>query len=402
MKNRIFGITSIVVLILAFTAGPALAIRADDIQSTHIAEADGVSGQDTNNGTGIKTGHIQDGAVTDEKISGPISAGKISSTGLDADTVDGLHASDLAPASHAHVTSEITGLDTSLAGKSDVAHNHAGTYAPAVHNHDGVYMKKYANVLVVAKSGGDFTDPVTAVNSITDSSATNPYLVKIMPGVYDIGAGTISMKPYVDVEGAGANVTVIAARNFGVMLSDDAELRSLTVEITNATYSEVAAITGSGGSLNYVTVLADDPGATVNGILLDRAGTTTLNNVSVYASSGMVWGIHITSGDADLHNVTVIAEGTGPSSQVDFGIWTENYGTVTMNNVDVFGTSCGIDNGGTSVTVRNSTIKGNYAFCNNGGTTKIAYSQVVGPVAVNAPTTCLGNYDENLSPVTCP
>ncbi len=42
--------------------------NADIITSYKIKEADGTSGQDTNNGTGIKTGHIQDGAITASKI----------------------------------------------------------------------------------------------------------------------------------------------------------------------------------------------------------------------------------------------------------------------------------------------------------------------------------------------
>jgi hypothetical protein len=40
----------------------------DSVESRHVAEADGSSGQDPNTGTGIKTPHIQDAAVTFEKV----------------------------------------------------------------------------------------------------------------------------------------------------------------------------------------------------------------------------------------------------------------------------------------------------------------------------------------------
>lgn len=118
---------------------------------------------------------------------------------------------------------------------------HAGEFAAADHDHDGAYQAKYANVIVVAKGGGDFTDPVEAMNSITDASATNPYLLKIMPGVYDVGAGGyLPMKDGVDVEGSGRNATRITGSGpggaywqaLGVVRwgSGCGELRSLTVE----------------------------------------------------------------------------------------------------------------------------------------------------------------------------
>ncbi len=66
--------------------------------------------------------------------------------------------------------------------------------------------KPLKNIVTVAKANGKFTDPVAAVNSITDASYDNPYLVVIGPGVYTL-THTLVMKPWVDITGSGENVT---------------------------------------------------------------------------------------------------------------------------------------------------------------------------------------------------
>ena len=84
-----------------------------------------------------------------------------------------------------------------------------------------------------------------SLDKITDASEDNPYLVFIEPGIYDIGAGHLDMKPFVDIKGSGENVTRITGTidmngsDFSGVVngSDDAELSFLTVENTGGTGS---------------------------------------------------------------------------------------------------------------------------------------------------------------------
>ena len=210
MKRSLILGLSISILAAGFTVPAEL--RAINIRSADIVPADGTSNQILTSGTGVKTDHIQNGAVTNAKITGPIDASKINSIGLDADTLDGQHAMDFA----------------------------AGT-----HDHDSAYQKKYANVLVVAKSGGEFTDPIAALNSITNASASNQYLVRIMPGTYDLADGqSMQMKAYVDVEGSGRETTRIRSLASwlpgGVVVGvANAALRNLSVDGTGAATGSV-------------------------------------------------------------------------------------------------------------------------------------------------------------------
>jgi hypothetical protein len=77
-----------------------------------------------------------------------------------------------------------------------------------------------------------------AVNSIPSPSSVEPWLVKVEPGLYDLGQGNaVVMRPWVDIEGSGIESTTIIA--LGDPLSppsasaffgaSNAELRSLTV-----------------------------------------------------------------------------------------------------------------------------------------------------------------------------
>lgn len=107
-------------------------------------------------------------------------------------------------------------------------------------------IEKPANVIVVAKSGGDFTSIQAALDSITPS-ATNPYVIKVMPGTY---SGDITMKSYVHLQGAGRDVvTLRPISNTSIFI----ELYYLT-NVTISGFTITDALTGIANFGSSVTI----------------------------------------------------------------------------------------------------------------------------------------------------
>jgi pectin methylesterase-like acyl-CoA thioesterase len=153
------------------------------------------------------------------------------------------------------------------------------------------------NARVVQKSNTDTTGRIygtiqAAINSITNASATNPYVVKVMPGVY---SEAVTLKPYVTLEGSGAENTIITASNDdagsctigAVVMDNNSVIRNITV--TNTKTSPVYAV---GLVFNNVSAKAENvsvqvgsdttTGNIVNGICtFGNSATVELNNVNV-------------------------------------------------------------------------------------------------------------------------
>ncbi|GAB4323923.1 MAG: hypothetical protein Kow0059_19360 [Candidatus Sumerlaeia bacterium] len=156
----------------------------------------------------------------------------------------------------------------------------------------------YANIAVVAKSGGDFTSIGAALAGIDNATSRNRWLIFVAPGYYE---ERFTMKPFVDIEGASETAVVIASsfmtndQNTGVVIaSNDASLRRLTIE-------------AAGGGVNTSCLRVNGTSPLVQNV--------TLRNLNL--TSGFA--LFDNGNNAVYEHLTI--EIDGPCS-VCYGIWT--------------------------------------------------------------------------------
>lgn len=224
------------------------------------------------------------------------------------------------------------------------------------------------NVRIVQKSNTDANGRIygtiqSAINSITNASATNPYLVKVMPGIYDLGTGSIQMKEYVDVEGSGPENTVITSANSNSVINDCAI--GTVVMANNTSIRNVKVVNRApdlgGDGLVVAALVFNDVEAKAEGVSVFTGSDT--------APGGRNIGI-CTSGDsahANLNHVNVESH----NYQGDSEALAHMGGKITLANskAHAFQTSGDsvhvINNHGTpdmgTVIVTNSTLEGTSA-----------------------------------------
>lgn len=87
----------------------------------------------------------------------------------------------------------------------------------------------YQQAVTVAKSGGDYTTISGALSAINPSAA-NPYLIMVMPGVYE---ETIQLKSFVELKGSGRNSCKIFSSSGTPLIADgvgSASVEGFTLE----------------------------------------------------------------------------------------------------------------------------------------------------------------------------
>lgn len=272
--------------------------------------------------------------------------------------------------------------------------------ATASHNHDIDYQQKYGKTAVVARRGGDFENPLPAMTeALADwcgtPSATNPCLLKIMPGVYNIGTSSLVMQPYVDIEGSGESVTKISGTIdsdvAGIVVgASHAEIRYLTVENTGSANNISIAIFNRNASPKISHVTAKATASYFSEAVHNETSSPTMLNVSLTTSSmGDCRGIMNIDSTSTITNVSI----TNDPACTGYGIHNRRISATTSAQVSnlhaifsgVAPHSYGIYNNGGTVGIQDShiaAIDNPYdqvvAIYNRSGTVRVANSILEG------------------------
>ena len=197
------------------------------------------------------------------------------------------------------------------------------------------FQQKYDNVVVVAKSGGDYTTIGAALAAISASS-TDRYLIWVAPGTY---TESVTMEPYVDIQGAGEGVTKITyggsgTWNLGTVIgADNAELRTLTVENTGGATYAVAIYNGSASPrLTHVTCVAAAGTTTTYGVR-NITGSPMMTDVSI-SVTGSATAIGVYNGTSSAPELTHVTVSTSGANN-NYGIWSESSSAPTLQDVTV-------------------------------------------------------------------
>jgi hypothetical protein len=288
-------------------------------------------------------------------------------------------------------------------------------------------QRAYVRTVVVsprATPAASGTALKNAVAGITGASATNRFLLRIEPGVYDLGSSKLQMQSFVDIEGSGIGATVIR-RSGGADWFDgtvagatNSELRMLTVESTGGGTQAVAIVAQDINPFSVRRVEAIASGAPDNAaILVHGDGAHADLYASTFTATGgtNAYGVYYSGGcSATMNLVDVNVSG---ASGDNWGVRQNRCNRTPVRNSRINSTGIGIEGdsscglfcigAGPFVEIQNSFVHGttnsvHSACCMQ---TRVASSMLSGGALSSPFTVCIYVWDEDYaaaSATACP
>lgn len=237
-----------------------------------------------------------------------------------------------------------------------------------------VISQNLKNIITVSKDGGDFTNPVAAIQSINDAGIDNPYLVFIGPGTYTLSE-TLYMKEYVSISGAGKYVTelngAISTNSWGpasaiISSADNSSLRNLSIKNIGGDEYSIALVNNHSSPL-IQNVKAEASGGNFNyGVYNVSNSSPTMEYVEAIATGGTGnYGVYNYSYSSPVMD-NLITNATGSWSS--FGVFSTLLCSPIIKNSTIDSQSLGIIASGLSVVrvIRSSIINPLWQLPTNG------------------------------------
>jgi hypothetical protein len=252
-------------------------------------------------------------------------------------------------------------------------------------------LVRYSHTLFVSSSSSpaqNGTALLLANDVIANSnpSATNPYLLKLEPGQYDLGNRGLILLPFTDLEGSGENSTIISSTigsnifivgNSTLKVASNTETRFVKILNSGSAHNQIAIFVPINATNVHFTHLTSNASGGFDSFSIGNNGRDTTLTDSHLSATG---GSNTSVGFGNAFNSTAIVQNsTMSASGADSNFGLANNGiTVTVQNSNLNSTggtnSYGLYNKDGKVTVQNSSLSaiGNtnsYGLYNSGRVT---------------------------------
>lgn len=166
----------------------------------------------------------------------------------------------------------------------------------------------YEHVIVVAKSGGDYSSVAAALSSIAGPSADNRFLIWVAPGIYN-ESELAHVRPYVHLRGAGPNATVLAS---GRTAASPGEAAATVRLEDNGRVSDIT-VRNSGTGTFGIGIWSSDAtrAAVVEGAVVEAIGAGGVGHYAVYLNDS-----EPTIRDSRLRSYGATGFGTGVNAAI--------------------------------------------------------------------------------------
>ncbi len=155
-------------------------------------------------------------------------------------------------------------------------------------------------------------------------SPANPWLIRLGPGIFDLGTGALQLPANVALEGAGQDITALVASGYNLVglgtlvLAGSNVVRDLSVYNTgNATYDIAVVANGPTNRFTHVIVYATSSSSasgTAIGLYVGSSATAVVDNTEITATNAFnTYGVESIGGYVQNIHTSVFAYGANAS-----------------------------------------------------------------------------------------